>query len=178
MADVPVDRTFAVPLFSSVGLAVFRHWIVSCGRATRKNAPLQKYWAVIFTCLASQAVHVEILPSMDTSTIVYALKRFSALRGPCQSIISDRCSNFIGARRQASDIDGLKIGKCLTDSRISWKFNSPCSSHFGGVWERKIGQIRRCLDATFLHAGERALTLDELSTLLQEAAAVVNSTPL
>jgi hypothetical protein len=56
--------------------------------------------------------------------------------------------------------------------------NPPHASHFGGVWERKIGQIRRSLDAALRHLGPHSLTYDELSTLLQEAAGIVNATPL
>lgn len=59
-----------------------------------------------------------------------------------------------------------------------WEFNPPKASHFGGVWETKIGKVRKALEASLLLAGPRKLTRDEFYTFIQEAAAVVNSSPL
>ena len=56
--------------------------------------------------------------------------------------------------------------------------NPPKASHFGGVWERKIATIKRVIDASLLQLGPRRPSRDELCTFLQEAAAVLNNTPL
>ena len=60
---------------------------------------------------------------------------------------------------------------------IRWVLNPVGASHFGGVFERKIGAIRRIMEASLKRYVGR-LTRDDLCTLLQEAASVVNSTPL
>ena len=56
--------------------------------------------------------------------------------------------------------------------------NPPHASHWGGVFERKIGQVRRAMDRTLMHIQDRPLTQEELTTLFAEATAIVNSTPL
>ena len=47
-----------------------------------------------------------------------------------------------------------------------------------GVWERKVGAIKNILNVSMGLLGKRHLSREELHTLLQEAAAVINNTPL
>lgn len=178
MADLPVERSLATPPFTSVGMDVFGHWMITFGKATRGSKSSRKCWALLFTCLSSRAVHVESLLAMDTVSFINAFRRFTSLRGPCVSVFSDRGSNFIGAKAQTSQVSTEVVGRQLSALGVVWKMNPPHASNFGGIWERKIGQMRRCLDSTLLATGERPLCFDELNTLLQEAAAIVNSTPL
>ena len=178
MADLPLERMTPTPPFTAVGLDVFGFFMLANGPRTRKNASLRKCWVLLCTCLASRAVHLEILPSMDTPTFINAFKRFTALRGPCKLIRSDQGTNFIGAKNEAEALDVQSASKALLNLGATWVLNPPHASHFGGCYERKIGQIRRCLDAALLYAGSHPLTYDEFSTLLQECAAIVNSTPL
>jgi hypothetical protein len=73
-------------------------------------------------------------------------------------------------------LDAFKIA--LENRNCQWIFNPPGASHYGGDWERKIGAIRRILETSFLRLDKRHLSRDELSTFLQEAANIVNQTPL
>lgn len=70
------------------------------------------------------------------------------------------------------------IQKILDSNDCKWELNPPGASHFGGCYERKIGSIRRVLDGALATMGPRHLSRDEFSTLLQEAASIVNNTPL
>ena len=63
-------------------------------------------------------------------------------------------------------------------TRNVWQVNPPKASHFGGVWERAIGSVRKVIDATLLNLRRRLLSKEEFDTMLTRAAAVVNSTPL
>ena len=56
--------------------------------------------------------------------------------------------------------------------------NPPLASHFGGVWERAIGQIRHVIDGYLLPQQQRLLSREEFQTMLLVAARIVNSTPL
>ena len=87
----------------------------------------------------------------------------------------------MGARNQE---DIAELDKFIEDAEekleaegIAWEVNPPHASHFGGVWERAIGSIRRVFEATLIQMEPRLLRRDEFETLMQEAAAVVNSTP-
>ena len=60
----------------------------------------------------------------------------------------------------------------------TWEMNPPLASHFGGVWERAIGQIRQILNGYLLPKQDRVLRREELHTMLLQAAEIVNKTPL
>ena len=62
MADLPTERVNPSPPFTNVGIDVFGPWQVVT-RRTRGGASQSKRWAVIFTCLAIRAIHVELIES-------------------------------------------------------------------------------------------------------------------
>ncbi|VDI27053.1 Hypothetical predicted protein [Mytilus galloprovincialis] len=66
----------------------------------------------------------------------------------------------------------------LNDNRITWQFNPPHASHFGGAWERLIGVSRRILDSLLLENRFKDLTHEMLTTFLAEVTAIVNNRPL
>ena len=59
-----------------------------------------------------------------------------------------------------------------------WDINPPLASHFGGVWERAIGNIRQILHGYVLPIKERVLTRKEFMSFLLCSAQIMNSTPL
>lgn len=75
-------------------------------------------------------------------------------------------------------MDKQSVEKYLSKQGCQWQFNPPHASHFGRVWERQIGTIRRILDAILLEIGAQKLTHKLLDTLMSEVAAVVNSHPI
>ena len=174
MADLPPERSEMSPPFTNAGCDVFGPWKIKEGCNTRRSNAEKKCWAILFTCMYSRAVHIEPLPGLDVSSFKNAFRRFVSVRGPCHTLRSDQGTNFIGASRQ--DNEAMKA--YLSDNDCRWEFNPPHSSHFGGVWERKIGQIRRAMDGALLNLRSKLLSRDELHTLLSEAAAIVNATPL
>ena len=119
---------------------------------------------------------------MDTSAFISALRRFVALRGPVSRLRCDQDTNFIGARNEFNEalnqMDQEKVASCLSSLQCLCEFNPPHASHFGGVWERQIGSVRRVLDVMFLQLGKHQLTHEVLTTFLAEACAIVNSCPL
>ena len=181
MANLPVDRVSPAPPFSYVGLDVFGPWQV-CARRTRGGLSNAKRWAVLFTCLSSRAIHIEVIESMDTSSFINALRRFLALRGPVIQIRSDCGSNFVGARNELQGVltpsDVSTTRSYLLKEGCEWVFNPPHASHAGGAWERMIGVTRRVLEAVLADVPSRHLTHEVLTTLMAEVSAIVNARPL
>ena len=54
-----------------------------------------KGYGALFTYLASRAVHIEVVASMEMDSFIMALWR--VIRGNIRTIKSDNGSNFIGA---------------------------------------------------------------------------------
>ncbi|XP_064478419.1 uncharacterized protein LOC135391824 [Ornithodoros turicata] len=181
MADLPEDRLSADPPFTYVGLDVFGPWMVA-SRRTRGGLAHNKRWAVLFTCMAIRAVHIEVIESMDTSSFINALRRFLALRGPVKQLRSDRGTNFVGAcselKMSAVGFELRKVQRFLSEQGCTWIFNTSHSSHMGGVWERMIGMARRILDSMLLNDGSPRFSHEVLTTFLAEVTAIINGRPL
>ncbi|XP_070206193.1 uncharacterized protein [Littorina saxatilis] len=181
MASLPSDRVIPSAPFSHVGVDVFGPWEVLT-RKTRGGQANSKRWAVIFTCMSTRAIHIEVIEEMTSSSFINALRRFISLRGPVQELRSDRGTNFVGAAKELNmeslfKEDGLVQGH-LRKSGVIWRFNPPHASHMGGVWERMIGVVRRILDSLLMDAKRKPLTHEVLCTLMAEVCAVVNSRPI
>ena len=181
MADLPADRTEVAPPFTNVGFDVFGPWPVQT-RKMRGGAANSKRWGLVFTCLSSRAVHIEVLESMDASSFICALRRFFALRGPASVLRCDRGTNFVGGKSEfdaaLKEMDQKKIERYAKEEGCEWVMNPPHASHFGGVWERQIGTIRRVLDAMFAQLGSTQLSHELLVTLMAEVTAIVNARPI
>ncbi|XP_063408738.1 uncharacterized protein LOC134692218 [Mytilus trossulus] len=181
MSDLPGDRLEPSPPFTNVGVDTFGPWTI-VSRKTRGGYANSKRWAILFTCLVTRAVHIELIEEMSSSAFINAVRRFAAIRGQVKIFRSDRGTNFIGA------IDDLKIDSInvedgpfknfLYNSGTTWIFNPPHSSHMGGAWERMIGIARRILDSMLINAAGRSLTHDVLNTFMAEVSAIINSRPL
>ncbi|XP_064458882.1 uncharacterized protein LOC135369153 [Ornithodoros turicata] len=181
MSDLPEDRLNTDPPFTFVGLDVFGPWVVA-SRRTRGGLAHNKRWAVLFTCLAVRAVHIEVIESMDTSSFINALRRFIALRGPVKQFRSDRGTNFVGAcselKISSVRFESRKVETFLNEQDCTWIFNTPHSSHMGGAWERMIGMARRILDSMLLNEAVASFSHEVLTTFLAEVTAIINCRPL
>ena len=181
MADLPSDRVKIGAPFTSVGVDVFGPWSVVT-RRTRGGQANSKRWAVLFTCLTTRAVHIELVEEMSSSSFINALRRFISIRGKVTEFRSDRGTNFIGATDDLHintvNVEDGKIKTFLYNTGIVWIFNPPHSSHMGGVWERLIGVARRILDSLISEYSSKNLTHEVLSTFMAEVCAIINSRPI
>ena len=66
-------------------------------RRTRGGQDHGKRWAIMFSCLTSRAVHIEVIEDMTSSSFINALRRFTAIRGHVKECRSERGTNFIGS---------------------------------------------------------------------------------
>jgi transposase InsO family protein len=173
MADLPPERLrLLCPPFYSTGVDCFGPYLVKIGRRNEKR------WGLIFKCLTTRAVHIELLNSMDVDAFLLALRRLIARRGQPREIRSDCGTNFRGAERELREAffsmeSELQIR--LADHQIDFKFNPPSAPHFGGIWEREVRSIKNALQVA---VGNQAVTEDVLSTILVEVEGILNSKPL
>ncbi|KAL2083621.1 hypothetical protein ACEWY4_021394 [Coilia grayii] len=174
MADLPSQRLVAdLPPFSNVGLDYFGPFEVRRGRSTLKR------YGVIFTCMTSRSVHLEVACSLTTDSCINAIRRFLCRRGQAQHIRSDNGTNLVGAekelRQALTTLDQRKIHQALRKDGVQWSFNPPTASHHGGFWERLIRMVRHVLCSVL-----KQQTLDDegLNTVFCEVETILNSRPI
>lgn len=133
-------------------------------------------YLTIFTCSLSRAVHLELLPSLETDTFIASLKRFMACRGRPQVIYSDNGGTFIKTSkwprqlRKDEHLQGL-----LDECEINWKFNLSHAPWRGAQFESLIRVVN---SAMYKVIGGGALTWDELSEVLLDVETQINRRPL
>ena len=176
MSDLPPLRLQGdLCPFANTGVDYFGPFIVIHGRRSEKR------WGVIFTCMVSRAIHLEIAYSLDTDAFLNCLRRFLCRRGNVSSITCDNGTNFVGGRKELTraikEWNNSAIGSSMKQRNIEFKFNPLSASHFGGAFEREFRSIRKVLNALLL---EQPIKLrdDELNTLICEVEAVLNNRPL
>jgi hypothetical protein len=131
----------------------------------------------------TKAVHIEVETSLSTEAFICALRRFIARRGRRRTIYSDNGTNFQGAANQLQEVNNMlqcptqmtRIHDFLTCEGCQWKFIPPHAPHFGGLWEAAVKSMKYHLRRTL---GASIATYEELSTLLTEVEACLNSRPL
>ena len=113
----------------------------------KRGRTILKRYGVLFTCMTSRAVHIEVAYSPDTDSCINALRRFICRRGQVSQMRSANGTNFVEAKRELrealSSLDHNNIQKTMEQDGIKWNFKPPAASHHGGVWERIIRMVRK-----------------------------------
>lgn len=174
MAPLPPERLAVyTQAFTYIGVDYFGPILVVVGRSS------QKRWGVLFTCMTSRAIHLEVAHSLDTSSCIMAVQNFIAHRGQPRKVHSDNGSNFHGTdnllREEFKKLDQNRIQEEFTTTEMSWSFIPPKASHMGGTWERMIGIVKKCMDDVI---SIRHPTDEVLTNLMKLTMNIVNSRPL
>ncbi|XP_065079916.1 uncharacterized protein LOC135702803 [Ochlerotatus camptorhynchus] len=135
------------------------------------------------TCFRSKPSSVQQQMGDLPSSRVTALRRFIARRGRCTDIFSDNGTNFVGARNKLQDFLKLLknnehrevVTRELAKEGIQWHFNPPSAPHFGGLWEAAVRSGKTHLLKV---VGEAPVSPEDMSTLLTQVEACLNSRPL
>ena len=159
--------------FSYCGMDYFGPMTVTIGRRHEKR------WGVLFTCLTTRAVHIELAASLSTDSAIMALRRMTARRGQPLEIYSDNGTNLRGAatelRAAIRNMNEPELYDHAANIGVTWKFIPPAAPHMGGSWERLVQSIKRALKVTLTSQSPKE---EVLLTLMAEAEYTVNCRPL
>lgn len=149
----------------------------------RRSPHRIKGYLVVFTCMATKAIHLELASDMSTETFLAALQRFQNRRGVCTDIFSDNGSNFVGAANEKkyfqevmmSQTNQSNIIRWAATNSTKWHFVPPASPHFNGLCEAAVKSVKYHLKRVI---GNQILSYEELQTILTQIEALLNSRPL
>ena len=139
-----------------------------------------KTYICIFVCFSTKAVHLEPVSYLTIEAFLAAFTRFAARRGCPSHVFSDNGTNFVGANREIqsllqSDQTKDQFHHYASQHRIRWTFSPSRTPHSGGLWEAGVKSMKVLLKKV---VGKHKLTFAELSTMLAEAEATLNSRSL
>ncbi|XP_046420473.1 uncharacterized protein LOC124179783 [Neodiprion fabricii] len=104
MGDLPTERVRgSLKPFTNAGVDYAGPLQVRESRR-RGRVPTTKAWIVVFTCLATRTVHLELVTEMTTEAFLSTLRRFVVRREICSTMISDNGTNFVGAARELKEL--------------------------------------------------------------------------
>jgi hypothetical protein len=182
MGNLPSDRVTPARPFIHCGLDYLGPLQVKQFRGRGKKT--MKCYVVVFICLATKAIHLELVYDYTTESFLNALKRMMARRGKVKRLMSDNGSNFVGANRALQSIlKSLFISKefqsdimsYLTDQGIEWTFIPPSSPYMGGIWEAGVKSFKSHFKRV---VGSLLITAEEMHTLLTLIESCLNSRPI
>lgn len=175
MGILPEARVHSVRAFSSVGTDYGGPYLIK--ECKRRSTKTTKVYIALFVCMATKAIHVEMVSDLTADAFLAALDRFIARRGVPAHVYSDCGTNYVGAARQLKLLFRDKDVQTQVSARVicNWHFNPPAAPHFGGLWEAGIKSVKFHLKRVI---GTQVLTYEELETLCVRVEGILNSRPL
>ena len=168
---LPADRVNSVIPFAVTGVDFTGHFYVK-----NEEGTASKYYILIFTCLSTRAVHMEVINSMATESFVLAMIRFCNRFGLPRIIYSDNAKSFISGGNILSEIFMSDLFKSKFEPyKIEFRLNPVYSPWYGATWERLIKTIKSCINKTI---GKQKLTYFNFITLISDIQATMNNRPL
>ena len=177
MGQVAEPRLKPTPPFYNCATDLFGPFAI---RDTVKRRTRGKCFGVLFTCLATRAVHVELAESYSTEAFLAAFRRFAAVRGFPKSMHSDNGTQLIAANKELIRVSEMinqnEVGVFASNHRMSWSFNRASDAPWlNASCESLIKSVKVSLQKAI---NDNVLTFAELQTVLYEVATLVNSRPI
>ena len=177
MGQINPDRLKPAPPFHFTSCDLFGPFFI---KDTVKRRTYGKAYGIIFTCLVTRAVYIDLSESYDTVGFLTVFRRFVTIRGYPRKVYSDQGSQLVSASKELKlmmpNIDLNNIATSCTSYGTQWVFNKSADAPWqNGCSEALIKSIKRSLAASI---GDNKLTFGEMQTALFEVANLLNERPI
>ena len=180
MSDLPPSRIMqGCAPFENLSVDYFGPILLKFGRSQRIKA-----YGIVFVCLTTRAVHLDLATSLSTDAFLLAFRRLVSVFGQPKYMKSDNGSNFRGAEREITEMikrwrenqeDSEKLKDFLSENNIKWTFSTPLAPHHNGAVESMVKSVKTALKKL---TNGRILIEEEYRTFLIEVENLINSRPL
>lgn len=180
MGNLPASRVTPGRPFLQTGVDFAGPIMIRINKSRGPRSTVTKSYIALFICMATKAIHIELVSDLSTEAFIASLRRFTSRRGIPSDIFSDNGTNFIGAKSELSTLLKQSTNQQLINSfslqnGIKWHFIPPLSPNFGGLWEAGVKSVKHHLNRITKDA---ILTSEEMNTLLIQIEALLNSRPI
>ena len=175
MGKLPEDRLKPAPPWSSTAIDLFGPFKI---RDEVKKRTIGKAFGVLFNCLATRAVHVDLSPDYSAEKFLMVLRRFVSLKGYPRKIRSDNGTQLTAANEELQTVTRAwnweELKEFGVTEGMTWEFTSADAPWQNGCSEALVKSIKKALMAAIR---DNILTFTELQTVCFEAANLVNERP-
>ena len=179
MSALPPGRTTLDakhPCWTFVGVDLTGE--IKLKRTGRGLGSPEKGYIVLYTCMSSRAVYLDLITSNTTEDFLMSFKRLCGENGLPQRMFSDQAGYFHRARAELGE-SFTALNRAMTEAsnayEFSWEMNVQMNPHAAGAWERMIKIVKNALLKVVRDA---YLTHIEFLTVLKEVQGLVNDRPL
>ncbi|XP_055629567.1 uncharacterized protein LOC129770634 [Toxorhynchites rutilus septentrionalis] len=137
---------------------------------------------VIFTCVSTRAVHLELAEELSEDSFLDCLRSFRKCRGKIMHLYSDNGKSFLDKNTEMTFfiqfLNEIMQRNNKSSTHVQWTFNSPTIAHNEGAWERFMETIKSSLKSMLNSLAPRKPNVKFLKPLLIQAEFIINSRPL
>jgi len=116
-------------LFLNTGVDYDGPYQIRCSKDRGQNS--YKGYIAVFVCMATKAIHLEVVSDLTLDAFLAALRMFFSRRGKCEKMFSCNGTSFV----QKILNGNTKTIPILENEQVHWHFIHPAGPHFGGIWE-------------------------------------------
>ena len=178
MGQLPDERLKPSPAFSNTALDLFGPFSI---KDAVKKRTKSKAYGVIFNCLSSRAVYLDLIDGYSTESFVDGFRRFISIRG-CPKHIFSYCGSQLNSfnkelKDMLSEVRVDEIQNCARKygGEIEWTFTAAHAQWQNGVSEALIKSVKKSL---IIAIGNSILTYSQLQSSLFEVANILNQRPI
>ena len=181
MCNVKEFRCTPSPVFQTTSLDLWGPLYIRDNIVRKKthSHTVHKCWGIIYCCLSTGSVSLDLTEDYSTDSILASIRRFISVRGQPSWFICDQGSQLKAAAKKSKgdeeviSPDWKKVAAGLP--AIEWQF-TPVQGHWhNGISESFIGKTQRYLEVTLKN---EFLTFGGYLTVLKEVESLLNSRPL
>ncbi|XP_068214788.1 uncharacterized protein [Palaemon carinicauda] len=177
MGQISDERMSPCPAVYHTAVDIFGHFQI---KDNVKKRTTGKAYGVIFNCIITRAVYIDVVDGYDTYSFLKCFRRFTAVHGYPDTVHSDLGSQLVSASRELkNDINNWNIHEITefgAKEGLKWKFNRSADAVWqNGVSEALIKSVKRSLSMLI---GTTILTFSDLQTTFFEIANLMNERPI
>ena len=176
MAPLPSARLKPAPAWTTTSIDMFGPFKI---RGQLNKRARGKAYGVIFNCLVTRAVYLDLADDYSTQGFLLVLRRFVAIRGSPSTLISDNGSQLVAANKEMKELvkslDQEKLELFGAEHMLTWKFTPADAPWQNGCSESLIRSAKRAPAASI---GDQVCNFSELLTIMFESANLINERPI
>ncbi|XP_062600981.1 uncharacterized protein LOC134262620 [Saccostrea cucullata] len=177
MGPMPKTRLKPTPPFYMCAVDLFGPLVIKDADKKRTHG---KGYGVLFNCLVSRAVYIDVAEGYDMGSFLMVLRRFVSIRGYPRKMISDAGTQLIAAGKELQKVvhtwdweDIKNFGKARG---MDWQTTKSADAPWeNGCSESLIRSTKLSLETAI---GSAIMTFSELQTVLFEVSNLLNERPI